>query len=189
MKLRIIQTSVAIILIAVNFASHAQSKFLDKTCNVSFVSTTPLEKIEGNNTSAISVLDIATGAMEFAVLIKAFEFRQALLQEHFNENYMESEQFPKASFKGQIKDNTKVDYKTDGTYPVDVAGTLTIHGVSKQITTQGNIKVVSGNIQGLASFSVKPEDYNIAIPGVVKDKIAKDIAITVEANYVPYLKQ
>ncbi|HUM46573.1 MAG TPA: YceI family protein [Chitinophagales bacterium] len=176
------------LLLAATISTQAQNKYFDKNCNVTFTSATPLEKIDGKNTSGMSVIDIESGAMDFAVLVKAFEFRQALLQEHFNENYMESEKYPKSTFKGQIKNISAVNFKTDGSYPVDVTGTLTLHGVSKEIQAKGTITVSGGTIQALSSFSVKPEDYNIEIPGVVKDKIAKDIEVKVAANYLPYTK-
>lgn len=168
--------------------ANAQNKYFDKNCDITFLSSTPLEKIEGNNSSAVSVLDISTGAMDFAVLNTAFEFHQALLQEHFNENYMESEKYPKATFKGTIKNLSSINFKADGSYPADVSGTLTMHGVSKEIQVKGTIKVSGGVIQAQSAFSVKPEDYNIEIPSVVKDKIAKDISINVSANYLPYTK-
>ncbi len=177
-----------ILLLATNILAQAQNKYFDKNCDVSFISNTPLEKIEGQNSSAVSVLDISTGALDFAVLNTAFEFHQALLQEHFNENYMESEKYPKATFKGVIKNLSAVNFKADGSYPAEVSGTLTMHGVSKEIQAKGTIKVSGGVIQAQSDFSVKPEEYNIEIPSVVKDKIAKEIAIKVSANYLPYTK-
>ncbi|MGB3077183.1 MAG: YceI family protein [Chitinophagales bacterium] len=188
MNNRIFISLALLMLLGASVTSSAQNKYFDKNCDVTFLSNTPLEKIEGQNSSAVSVLDISTGSMDFAVLNTAFEFHQALLQEHFNENYMESEKYPKATFKGQIKNIAAVNFKADGTYPIEVSGTLTMHGVSKDIQTKGTVKVSGGAIQGVSSFSVKPEDYNIEIPSVVKDKIAKDIAINVSANYLPYTK-
>lgn len=177
-----------LMLLGAAFNSSAQNKYFDKNCDVSFVSNAPMEKIEGKNTSAVSVLDISTGTLEFSVLNTAFEFRQALMQEHFNENYMESEKYPKATFKGQIKNFSSVNFKVDGSYPIDVSGTLTMHGVSKEIGTKGTVNVSGGVIKSVSTFSVKPEDYKIEIPGVVKEKIAKDIEINVSADYVPYTR-
>lgn len=183
-----IPTLALAMLLATTILATAQNKYFDKNCDVTFLSNTPLEKIEGRNNSAVSVLDISTGAMDFAVLNTAFEFHQALLQEHFNENYMESEKYPKATFKGTIKNLSSINFKADGSYPAEVSGTLSMHGVSKEIQVKGTIKVSGGVFQAQSSFSVKPEDYNIEIPSVVKDKIAKDISISVSANYLPYTK-
>jgi hypothetical protein len=187
MQIKFLLIAPIIILLFKNNDSQAQSKYFDKNCDVSFYSHTPVEDIEAKNSSAISILDIQSGTLEFAVLIKAFEFPKALMQEHFNENYMESEKFPKASFKGQVKNISAVNFKADGSYPVTVTGTLTMHGVSKEITTAGTIKVNGGNFQGVSSFKVNPEDYKIAIPGVVKDKIAKELEVKIDATYVPYV--
>ncbi len=165
---------------------NGQSKYYDKNCDVSFYSHTPIEDIEAKNTSAVSVLDVESGALEFAVLIKAFEFQKSLMQEHFNENYMESEKFPKATFKGQVTNISSVKMTTDGNYPIEITGTLIMHGVSKEISTTGTIKVSGGNIGGRSEFLVKPEDFNIAIPSVVKEKIEKELKVTVEANYSAY---
>ena len=170
----------------VSFNTQAQSKYLDKNCDISFYSHTPVEDIQAKNSSAVAVLDAQSGAVEFAVLIKAFEFEKALMQEHFNENYMESDKFPKASFKGQIKNIGDVNFKANGTYAVNVSGPLTMHGVSKEITITGKIVIADGSVQSLASFAVNPEDYKIAIPGVVKEKIAKELQVKVEANYQVY---
>ena len=123
--------------------------------------------------------------MEFAVLIKGFEFKKALMQEHFNENYLESDKFPKATFKGKIVNNSDVNYKKDGTYKVKTKGQLTIHGVTKEVEADGTIEVKGGKIVGTSTFNVNPEDYKISIPNLVRDKIAKQIKVTVKADYQP----
>ena len=187
MKPKLMLAAIFSILVATISTTQAQSKYFDKNCDVTFLSSTPLEDIEGKNTSAVAVMDIASGAIEVSVLVKAFSFEKALLEEHFNENYMESEKFPKATFKGKIKNISEVKLTVDGTYPITLAGTLTMHGVSREITNAGTIKVKDGIMLANADFIVKPEDYNIEIPGMVKDKIAKEIAVKVAANLQPYI--
>ncbi|MEO6167927.1 MAG: YceI family protein [Chitinophagales bacterium] len=187
MKTQLFFTAVVCLLLAAGSKAQAQNKYYDKNCDVSFFSSTPIEDIQAKNSSSVSVIDIGSGAMEFSSLVKAFEFPKALMQEHFNENYMESEKFPKASFKGNIKNISDVNFKADGSYPVTVMGTLTIHGVSREVTTTGTIHVKGSSIQALSAFAVNPEDYNIDIPGVVKEKIAKEIQVKVDANYQPYV--
>lgn len=158
-------------------------QYFTREGKISFYSETPVEKIEAQNAKASSVWDAATGKMEFAVLIKGFQFEKALMQEHFNENYMESSKFPKATFKGAIVDASKVNLKADGVYPVTVKGDLTIHGVTKAVETQGKITVKGGAVSAVSTFEVTPEDYGIAIPALVRDKIAKIVRIEVNANY------
>jgi len=115
--------------------------------------------------------------------VKSFEFKIALMQEHFNENYMESDKYPKASFKGKITNNSAVDYKKDGVYTAEVTGDLTIHNVTKSMTTRGTIEVKGAAVAARAEFIVKPSDFGIAIPAVVENKIAKEVKVTVDGTY------
>ena len=105
------------------------------------------------------------------------------MQDHFNENYMESEKYPKTMFSGNITDIKKVNFSKDGTYPVTVKGTLDMHGVKKQIETTGSLKINGDQVLGTSSFIVALADYNIVIPGVVKEKLAKTVKINVTCNY------
>ena len=162
---------------------HAQSKYFTRTGNISFYSSAPLEDIEAHNSSASSVFDLETGQIQFAVLIKAFKFKKALMEEHFNENYMESDDFPKSTFKGHINNVKEIDLTTDGEYTADVSGTLTIHGVSKEVTTTGKFTVADGNITAASEFEVAVADYDIVIPKLVRDNIAKIVKITVDLTY------
>ncbi len=179
--------NIALILV-VGLTQASAQKYFTKTGNVSFFSSTPVENIEAHNNKATSVIDAATGNMEFAVLIKAFEFEKALMQEHFNENYMESSKFPKATYKGQIVNNNAVNYTKDGVYKVKTKGQLTMHGVTKDVETDGVIEVKNGKITGTSTFNVNPQDYNIEIPKLVRDKIAKEIKIEVKSAYQPMAK-
>ena len=164
-------------------------KYFTRTGKIIFSSEADLEKIEASNHKAMSVLDISTGKIEFAVLIKAFQFDKALMQEHFNENYMESDQFPKANFKGQIVQVSDVDFTQDGTYPVTVTGEMTIHGVTKDLSAKGYIIIKEGEISAQSSFQVAVADYNIEIPKVVRDNIAKIVRINIDMNYEIFKKK
>jgi polyisoprenoid-binding protein YceI len=152
---------------------------------ISFYSHTPLEEIKAENNQVAGVMDAATGEMVFQVLIKSFHFERALMEEHFNENYMESEKFPKAQFKGKIKDLTNIDFKKPGKYDVSVAGDMTIHGVTKPLETTGTIEVTAEGINADSKFNVTPEEYNIAIPGVVREKINKTMEVAVSMKLTP----
>lgn len=160
-------------------------KYFSKTGKITFHSEAPMEKIEATNTTASTVLDIANGNIEWAVLIQGFKFEKALMQEHFNENYMESGTYPKAKFKGKIDNISAVNFKKDGEYPVTVSGQMEIHGTTKPVTASGVITVKGSAINAKSNFSVALADYGIEIPKVVADNIAKTVDIQVQADYQP----
>jgi len=164
----------------------AQGKYFTREGNIYFTSTSTVEKIEATNKKVTSIIDTETGQIEFAVLMKAFEFEKALMQEHFNENYVESDKFPKAVFKGAIVNKGDVKWTTDGTYPVKVSGKMTLHGVTKDITTDGTIEVKGGKVLAKAAFSLLLKDYNIEIPKLVADKISESVNVKVDLNLDPY---
>lgn len=158
-------------------------KYYTKNGNISFFSTTNLENISADNNQVVSVLNAQNGELQFSVLIKGFHFKKALMEEHFNENYLESDKFPKATFKGNITDIAKINFTADGSYNTTVTGDLTIHGVTQKVSSNGVITVKAGKINATAKFKAKPSDYNISIPKLVKDNIAETIEITVNCDY------
>jgi len=176
---------VKIIMIAlmVMFQLTQAQKLISKNGHVWFYSQTPMENIEGHNHQVVSILDPSTGDMQFSLLVKAFEFKVALMQEHFNENYMESDKFPKASFKGKITNPDKINFKKDGVYQAEVLGDLTIHNVTRPVTARGSIEVRGTSVIARSKFVVTPHDYAIVIPSLVEEKIAKEIEVNVEATY------
>ncbi|MEO8416388.1 MAG: YceI family protein [Ginsengibacter sp.] len=163
--------------------SFSQKRYYTKTGAISIEAGTALEDIDAINNSTTSVLDVATGQYEFAMLVNGFEFKRALMQEHFNENYMESDKYPKSVFKGKITNINEVNFNKNGTYRVVVKGTLEMHGVKKEIQTPGIIKINDQDISATADFILVLDDYQIAIPGLVKDKISKTAKIKVTCNY------
>ncbi len=166
---------------------HAQ-KYFTRDGFVHFYSETPMETIEADNNKLNCVLDLATGNIQLAALVKVFHFDRALMEEHFNENYMESSKYPKASFKGQITNIANIDFEETEKQPVQIQGTLTIHGVQNAISTQGSLWIVDGKIHAVTAFDIAPEDYGIKIPGVVRDKIAKNIHIDIKLVLQPFEK-
>ena len=169
----------------VSIISQAQDRFYTKNGNITFYSKAPLEDIEANHKSAVCVLNTKTGSLQFSVLIKGFEFENEEMQEHFNEDYLESNKYPKAEFKGQILNNSTISYTKPNTYPVNIAGQLTIHGVTKEVQSTGTIKVQEDGLIAASSFVIQVADYNIKIPSLVKDKIAKTVKITVDTKLTP----
>jgi polyisoprenoid-binding protein YceI len=158
-------------------------KLVCKTGHIWFYSYTPLEVIEAHNHQVVSILDPSNGDLTISLLMQSFEFKRTLMQEHFNENYMESTTYPKGTFKGKITNLTEINLSKDGTYTAKVTGELTMHGVTKTITTAGTIVVKGKEIQTNAKFTVDPREYNIVIPSVVEGKIAKVIDVNVEIPY------
>jgi hypothetical protein len=144
-----------------------------------------MENIKGDNNQVAGVLDISTGELVFQALIKSFHFDRALLEEHFNENYMESDKFPKSVFKGKITNLSMVDFSKNGTYEIIVEGDLTIRDATNRINTKGTLEVVAGGITANSKFNISPEDFKINIPGVVRDKINKNLEVTVTMKYTP----
>ncbi len=167
----------------VTSCSLSAQKHFTRDGKISFFSDAPLEKIEAHNSKATSVIDAQSGKIEFAVLIKAFHFEKALMQEHFNENYMESGKYPKATFKGAIQNIENIQLSEDGSYTAQVAGDMTIHGVTNKLETPATFVVKDGNISATASFNIAVADYKIAIPAIVRDNIAKTVQLNVEVQY------
>jgi hypothetical protein len=147
---------------------------------VGFYSKTALEDIKGENNQVYAIIDAGKKNLAFAALLKGFSFPKELMQEHFNENYVESDKYPKASFSGAYTGD--VTLGTDGVYKVMVKGNLTLHNVTKTIETPATIEVKGGHLVGAAEFKVKPEDFNITIPSVVRDKIDKEMTVKVNID-------
>lgn len=165
--------------------TNAQQKFFTKKGKINFYSKAPLEDITANNEKVLSIIDISTGEMAIQIVMKDFQFKKALMQEHFNENYVESDKYPNATFKGKIVDfDTVNENKTQFT----VKGTLTIHGVSKETEIIANFKRTNENIEVDGDFIVALKDFKIKIPKIVFMNIAENIKVTFNFNHQPYNK-
>jgi hypothetical protein len=163
--------------------SLSAQKYSAKNGFVGFYSHTPMEDIKADNNQVASIIDASTGDMVFQILNKSFVFDKALMQEHFNENYMESEKFPKATFKGKISNIADVNFAKPGVYNVTVSGEMNMHGVANAFSAAGTIEVITDGIVAKSKFTVKPEDYGIVIPAVVREKIGKEMEVTVNIKY------
>ncbi len=157
-----------------------QDKFLTSEGYISFYSHAPLEDITAVNNEVGAVIDAGTGEVAVIVKMNRFQFEKKLMQEHFNENYVESEKYPRATFNGKIINNEQVDYTAAGIYPVKVEGDMTIHGVTRQVSAGGTIEVTGDGITARTEFKLNPEDYDVKIPGVVRNNIAEQMVITAE---------
>lgn len=170
-------------LLLASFQLASAQRYICKDGHIWFFSHTPVEDIEAHNNNVVSILNVSTGDLAIELLVKSFEFKKALMQEHFNEEYMESDKFPKASFKGKITDINQVTFKKDGTYSVNVNGELTMHGVTKTVTAPGTLEIKDGSVNGKSTFIVSPKDYNIEIPSIVEKNIAREIEVHVDLTY------
>ena len=168
-------------LFAISFA-QAQGKYFTKTGRITFYSSAPLEDIEAATKSAAAVLDAGSGALQFSVLMKSFEFKKALMQEHFNKDYVESDQFPTGDFKGSIVNNNEINYSKPGTYNANVKGKLTLHGSTKDVATTGTVIVEPDGLKTNSTFNVSLTDYGIKRPALVKNKLSNTIKISVECK-------
>lgn len=162
------------------WASHGfAQKNYTKGGTVTFYSKAPLENIEAVNKTVTAILDTHTGTLLLSVLMRGFEFEKALMQEHFNENYVESDKYPKATFTGMVQDNNRIAYTKDGSYDVTVKGKMQFHGVSKDVEVKGMLVMAKGVPQLTASFPLALADYKITIPSLVADKISQTVKVTV----------
>ncbi|HEU4608029.1 MAG TPA: YceI family protein [Chitinophagaceae bacterium] len=166
-------------------AVRAQDRFFTRNGSIYFNCSGKMEKIEAINKSTTCVLDTKTGALQMALLMRGFEFERALMQEHFNENYVESDRYPRAVFKGTITNLKDVNFSSPGEYKLVVQGNLTIHGVSKDIAAEGTAIVKQGSIALKSSFSLLLNDYNISIPSLVADKISNTVKMDINCLLQP----
>ncbi|TAE55325.1 MAG: YceI family protein [Bacteroidetes bacterium] len=178
------QKYLSILALAIVFALPLQAqKFMTKTAHIWFVSQTAMEKIEAHNNQGTTILDTQTGDVVFQVLMKGFQFEKSLMQEHFNEKYVESDKFPKAVFKGKITNLSEIKFSQPGTYKARVTGEMNLHGVTKPLSTEGTIEVKNGKLIVKAKFTVALADYSIVVPAAVRETISKTIDINVDATY------
>ncbi|MET3981313.1 hypothetical protein ABIB62_003835 [Mucilaginibacter sp. UYP25] len=161
-----------------------QDIYVCKTAVVTLYSRAPIEDIDARSDKGTSVFNTTTGDLAFSVPIRSFKFDKSLMQEHFNENYMESDKYPQATFKGKLTD--KPDLTKDGTYPVTASGVFDIHGVKQTRTITGKVTVAGGAISLSSEFMVACKDHKIDIPTLVFQNIAETVKIKVTAAYTPY---
>ena len=157
--------------------------YTTRTGFIGFYSKTAMEDIKAENNQVFAVIDGGKKNIAFALLLKGFVFTKELMQEHFNENYVESDKYPKASFNGTYTGD--VPLNKDGVYKVLAKGNLTLHNVTKSVEAPATIEVKGGKLLGQASFKMKPEDYNITIPSLVRDKISPEMSVSVRIECNP----
>jgi len=164
-------------------AVSAQQKLITQTGKITFDAGTGIEDIIAVNKGVTAAINPKTGKMQFKMDIAGFEFKRQLMQDHFNENYMESEKYPNASFSGNITNADKVNFAKDGKYNVQVKGTLEIHGVKNEVEAEGVVTVKGKEVNSQAEFSIQLDDYKINVPRVAKEKLSNTVKIMVDCDY------
>lgn len=153
---------------------------------ITFHSSAEEEEIEATNKQVSCAIDLSKGQMAFSMLMNAFQFEKALMQEHFNERYVESHKYPKATFAGSIEDLEKIELSKAGSYNVTVSGKLTIHGVTQTVSSKGTLKIGDDKtLTANSTFTINLEDYKVKIPTMYIDNISESIEIKVKVKLKP----
>jgi hypothetical protein len=172
---------IALAVLFIGSSLNAQKIYSTRTAKITFFSKAPLEDIEAKNSEVDSKLS-TDGQIVFKLLIKGFRFENALMEDHFNENYMESSKYPKSMFSGQITNLKFIDFNKDGSYPVKVKGKLTIRDINKDVEATGTIDIKDGKVSSKSNFSINLKDYGITGSNI-GSKIAETINVQVDAQY------
>jgi len=178
---RIMRIFVIVVAVFIHFQAIAQ-KYISESATITFFSKAPIENITATNKKVSSILDLSTGEIVFSVPIREFEFRKSLMKKHFNENYMESESYPRSTFKGKVQGIGS----SDGSYQAIAVGELNIHGVTQKIEITGEVVLKPHEINLKAKFPVLLKDHNIKIPKILFSNIAEEVEVSIEFIYRPY---
>jgi hypothetical protein len=148
-----------------------------------FSSAAPLELIEAKSKKLRGILDPATQSYAWSIENNTFEgFNSPLQQEHFNENYMETDKFPRSTFTGKIIE--KIDFKQNGTYKVRAKGKLSLHGVERERIIKCDLTIKNSIISVKSNFTISLSEHNISIPKIVNQKISEEVKVSIEAMLI-----
>jgi hypothetical protein len=164
---------------------NGQNQFIARQGQISFFSYTSAENIEAKNNQVLSILDVEKNEIAISMLMRAFVFKKDLMHEHFNESYIESDMYPKATFEGKILD---LDSLSTNSKIKIIKGTITIHGVSKEIQIKSTIDKVNKTYIISGKFNLIVKDFNIKIPLILSSNIAKSVSVKIKFHYLPYEK-
>lgn len=177
--------SLSLFILAVNICTG--QIFSTKESVITFFSEAPLENIEAINKVGKIILNTSNNELVARVPVNGFIFEKPLMQEHFNENYMESDRYPMALFKGKI--NEAIDYTKEGVHKVTATGKLNVHGIEKERTINGTLTVKKDEIAMQSEFTIRLEDHKISIPKVVFEKIAETVQVKINGTLIPFQKK
>lgn len=171
-----------VILILLASVNGMSQKYSIEKSRVVFFSEAAIENIEATNTKSASIFNVTTGEIVFSIPILEFEFEKALMKEHFNETYLESEKYPKALFQGKL---SGYNSQSSAVQSVNGIGKLTIHGVTREVEIPGSVETIDGKLIAKSRFMIHLKDYNVKIPKLLWQNIAEDVEVTVEFTYKP----
>lgn len=178
------RTLLLLIFLFFTFAVQGQ-KYISESSKISFYSRASIEDIAADNTKSLSMFNAETSEVAFSVPIREFKFAKSLMEEHFNEKYLETEKYPKSTFQGKIVD---FQPQLSGVQQVKAQGKFTLHGVTKDIEVPGILEMANGKVMMKSKFKVKLIDYNIARPKLLWQNIADEIEVTIDFIFKPYEK-
>jgi YceI-like domain len=158
-----------------SYGTAISQRFVTRNGNARFYSKTELEDIAADNTQVMAIIDPGSKSIAVSMLMKGFLFKKALMQDHFNENYVESDKYPKAQFEGNYTD--QLDVSTNGLTKIFIRGKLTMHGATKNVEMPATVMIKDGVLSCKAEFQLVPEDFQIKIPNLVRDKIARKVDV------------
>jgi len=171
----------------VQFSFGQILKSKDGVSSITFFSSSPLEDITATNKGAVVVMNASTGDIQVKVNVIAFKFKNALMEEHFNENYMETDKYPFATFKGKLTE--KLDLTKNGETKVTVTGKMELHGVTKEETLEGTITKNGNEITLKTKFKIKLADYNVKVPSLYVKNIAEIVDVDMNSVLEPFQKK
>lgn len=165
----------------------AQKVFIADKGEVTFYSYAPLEDIKAESRQLNGMINTTTGEVAFMIPMRSFHFAKSLMEQHFNEKYIESDKYPHATFKGKI--NETIDVAKTGRQHLTVNGMMSIHGKEKNISESGELEIGQDQLTLTSEFYVALKDYNITIPSLLLKNIADSVQVKMKINYVPYKKK
>ncbi|WP_026710892.1 YceI family protein [Flavobacterium filum] len=172
--------NLTLLLLVITVSAFAQDKMITKTGKITFEASVPsFEEVKATNESVSCVLNTKTGEIAALALQKFFRFRIALMEEHYNENYVESDKFPKATFKGIIEKFSATNLDKNGK-DYTIKGTLELHGKTKEIQITAKISKTDKGIEIKSDFAVNADDFAIEIPSIVSKKVSKKVNIKLD---------
>lgn len=182
MKFNKLSTTISLLAIVLfsNYQIFGQKIFISKSSEISFFSKTPLKDIDAENKASVAIINLENKDIAIKIPVKSFVFPNKLMQEHFNENYLETEKYPFSTFRGKI--NEALDPNTDGKFKVTATGKITLHGVEREKTFTGTATVKNHTITIDSIFEIALADYKIDIPKIVFEEIAEKIKVTLQFN-------
>lgn len=178
-----VKCGIFVLLMLLIWSRPQAQRLIDRSGTVTFFSEAPMENIEARNNQVLGAIDLEKGVVAVSMLMKGFRFEKALMEEHFNENYVESDKFPKASFKGKLKEPDPSDFEKNGSFTIAVSGDITIHGITKPLSAEVDFTISDKQVTAKTVFNITLADFDIDIPGAVVQNIAEEIEITASFQF------